>query len=260
MMKPRHAGNGAAVWIAAAALSICLAASATYAGSSAHDLVEINGSSNRYRIDRHEVTIGQFRTFAAATGRQTKAEQNGGGSQYLGGWRAMTGWTWQRPYGTPARDDEPAVHVTYDEAEAYCRWAGLRLPTDAEWVEAAYTERREAPPAPFVNGRRYRYPSGDSPDAANQMSSPARHDRRGPAAQLGQGGGHVPVKTTAPGVNGLFDMGANVWEWVDEGGAEKRTRGGSWWYGPAQMTADAIYDKPRDFPAVYIGFRCARDG
>lgn len=75
-----------------------------------------------------------------------------------------------------------------------------------------------------------------------------------------RGRGHVPVRTTKAGVNGLWDMGGNVWEWVDhEAGGEKRTRGGSWWYGPAQMRADALYEKPADFPAVYIGFRCARD-
>jgi formylglycine-generating enzyme required for sulfatase activity len=55
-------------------------------------------------------------------------------------------------------------------------------------------------------------------------------------------------------------MGANVWEWVDHDvGGLKRTRGGSWWYGPAQMKADALYEKAADFPAVYIGFRCAKD-
>ena len=56
-------------------------------------------------------------------------------------------------------------------------------------------------------------------------------------------------------------MGANVWEWVDhETAAGKRTRGSSWWYGAAQMRADNLAEKPADFPAVYIGFRCAADG
>ncbi|MFG5410166.1 hypothetical protein ABXN37_21235 [Piscinibacter sakaiensis] len=54
-------------------------------------------------------------------------------------------------------------------------------------------------------------------------------------------------------------MGANVWEWVDSGpGDEAVTRGGSWWYGPAQMHHDHRQTKPRDTAVVYIGFRCAR--
>jgi formylglycine-generating enzyme required for sulfatase activity len=152
------------------------------------------------------------------------------------------------------------VHVTWDEAKAYCTWAGLRLPTDAEWVEAAYTERRAAPPAPFARGRTYPFPTGDSPDGANHLESPRRPaSYPAPADRIGHGRGHIPVKTTTLGVNGLYDMGANVWEWVDhEERGQKRTRGGSWWYGPAQMRASAEYEKDAGFPAVYIGFRCAR--
>lgn len=42
-------------------------------------------------------------------------------------------------------------------------------------------------------------------------------------------------------------------------GEKKATRGGSWWYGPEQMQADSRYTKPRDFPAIFVGFRCAKD-
>ena len=213
-----------------------------------------------FAIDRHEVSIAQFRAFMIATEIGTLAERDGGGFQYLGGWQRMRGWTWATPFGAPGRDDEPAVHVTWHEAKAYCAWAGLRLPTDAEWLAAAYTERRPAPPAPLETGRTYPFPSGNSPDAAHQIASPIPLPfYPAPRGDLGQGRGHVPVMTTPPGVNGLFDMGGNVWEWVDhDTSGLKRTRGGSWWYGAAQMQAEAIYDKAADFPAVYIGFRCAR--
>jgi formylglycine-generating enzyme required for sulfatase activity len=111
--------------------------------------------------------------------------------------------------------------------------------------------------SPFQNGRAYPYPTGESPDGANQLDRPKGALGR----ELGRGAGHVPARTTAPGVNGLWDMGANVWEWVDhETGGGKRTRGSSWWYGAAQMRADNLAEKPADFPAVYIGFRCAADG
>ena len=74
-------------------------------------------------------------------------------------------------------------------------------------------------------------------------------------AQIGQ----VIYGSAKAGVNGLHDMGGNAWEWVDSGpGTDKRTRGGSWWYGAAQMRADHLQSKPADTAVVYIGFRCAR--
>jgi len=221
--------------------------------AAAHDMQRVDG----FEIDRHEVTIGQFRRFAEATGLATAAEKAGGGFQFRAGWERMAGWTWRAPFGQPGADDEPAVHVTWHEAAAYCRWAGLRLPSDAEWVRAAFVETRADPPAPFRRGETYPYPSGTSPDAANHLDAP----KGARAASLSRGAGHVPARSTAPGVNGLWDMGANAWEWVDhEAGGGKRTRGSSWWYGASQMRADNLAEKPADFPAVYIGFRCARGG
>ena len=214
----------------------------------------------RFEIDRTETTVGAFRAFVRATGTVTAAEREGGGFVYEGGWRRMPGWTWAAPFGRPAAADEPAVHVTFDEAEAYCRWAGKRLPRDAEWVEAAYTERRADPPPGFAPGRTYPYPTGESPEGANCLGDCGPVEIVAVGPEITRGRGHARVGTTRPGVNGLFDMGANVWEWTENGGErEKGTRGGSWWYGAAQMRADAAYTKPRDFPAVYIGFRCARD-
>jgi len=212
-----------------------------------------------FEIDRTEVTVGAFRRFVAATGRVTEA-QRGGGMVYAAGWVRKPGWYWASPYGRPAGDDEPAVHVTYEEAAAFCRWAGKRLPTDAEWVEAAYVERRSAPPAPFVSGRRYPYPTGETPLGANCLGDCGASLAVEHGAALSRGAGHARAGTTAAGVNGLYDMGANVWEWVDErSGDERRTRGGSWWYGAAQMREEYLASKPPEFAAVYIGFRCARD-
>ena len=62
--------------------------------------------------------------------------------------------------------------------------------------------------------------------------------------------------TTKAGANGLFDMGANEWEWVDlERGQSTATMGGSWWYGTEQMEADCGATKSRDMAAIYAGFR-----
>lgn len=214
----------------------------------------------RFAIDRTEVTVGEFRRFAQATGTITKAERDGGGQVFEAGWTKKPGWTWRTPFGTAAADDEPAVHITFTEAQAFCRWAGKRLPTDAEWLEAAHVERRAAPPAPFVTGRTYPYPTGETPAGANCLGecgpAPALDHR----AVLSRGIGHARAGSTAAGVNGLFEMGANAWEWTEGGaGAEKPTRGGSWWYGAAQMHRDHAASKPPDTAVVYIGFRCAAD-
>ena len=196
-------------------------------------------------IDRSEVSITAFARHAQATGTVTRAEREGGGFEYDGGWQRRRGWTWQRPEGVePPRRDLPAVHLTHAEAEAYCRWAGGRLPTAAEWRSAAFTEQRRDPPAPWVRGKTYPWPTGESPAGAN-TSDPDPWPRA------------APVTATRAGVNGLHDMGANVWEWAaDQRGDERRTLGGSWWYPASQMRAELEAWKPADFFAVYIGFRC----
>ena len=212
-----------------------------------------------FAIDRTEVSVGQFRAFVQESGLVTEAEKRGGGLVYESGWTQKTGWTWSAPFGTPAQDNEPAVHVTYDEAAAYCAWAGKRLPTDQEWAKAAFTEMRPNPPAPFKTALTYEYPTGDSPMGANCLDDCGPTPAINYSARLNRGTGPSLVGKTKAGVNGLFDMGANVWEWTDDGGdTEKRTRGGSWWYGAFRMRADDRATKPRDMAVVYIGFRCVQ--
>jgi formylglycine-generating enzyme required for sulfatase activity len=196
-------------------------------------------------IDRTEVTIAQFARFASVTGVVTSAERLGGGHEYVGGWQQRAGWTWRSPEGSPGVSDQlPAVHLTHSEAEAYCQWAGGRLPTATEWISAAYTEQRRSPPPPWQPGRTYDYPTGDSSKGAN-TSEPDAWLRAAPAG------------ATTKGVNGLWDMGANVWEWTsDARGAERRTMGGSWWYDSLQMRTEVNAWKHADFAAAYIGFRC----
>ena len=221
-------------------LAVLALASTVARADPARDRLTVTG----FAIDRTEVTIRDFRRFVDATALVTAAERTGGGFEYAGGWTRRPGWIWSKPTGTPpASDLEPAVHITWAEADAYCRWAGGRLPTRTEWTTAAYTEHRERPADGFERGRTYDYPVGPRPEG---MNNNRRH--------------HVAVGTTKQGVNGLFDMGGNAWEWLaDRQATDALTAGGSWWYGPEMTRASGAQWKAADFFAVYIGFRCAYD-
>ncbi|MGA1315940.1 MAG: formylglycine-generating enzyme family protein [Rubrivivax sp.] len=264
VLKPLRAAALACVALASGLHTPHAASSPTADNPAGIDWVPLEG----FEIARTETTVAQFRRHVEATGLRTRAEQLGGGQVYEAGWVRKPGWTWQQPYGVrQAADDEPAVHLSFDEARAFCRWAGGHLPTDAQWVSAAYTEQRRAPAAPFERGRTYPWPTGDRPTGAQCLGDcgPAAAGRAvSHGASLWRGDGHATAGRTPAGVNGLHDMGANVWEWVDEpegavsGDVDRRTRGGSWWYGAAQMRADHLQGKPPDTTVVYIGFRCAR--
>jgi formylglycine-generating enzyme required for sulfatase activity len=196
-----------------------------------------------FAIEQTEVSIGDFKAFARATRLITTAELAGGGHEFSGSWVKRQGWTFERPTGAFASDNEPAVHVTWGEARDYCAYAGGRLPTRAEWRLAAYTEQRERPTDGFVRGRTYVFPVGDQPAGMN-------NNRRR----------HVAVGATKRGVNGLYEMGANVWEWLaDRQDDEALTAGGSWWFGPEQSKENGVQWKSARFFALDIGFRCAYD-
>ncbi|MGL4232269.1 MAG: formylglycine-generating enzyme family protein [Casimicrobium sp.] len=222
-----------------------------------------------FSIARTETTVAQFRRFTNATKFVTRAEKNGGGEVYENGWVKKTGWNWQTPFGGNHRaaDDEPAAHIAFDEAQAFCKWEGGALPTDPQWLTAAYTEHRAQPSSGLERGKTYAFPTGNTPLGAQCLGdcgdvTKARAINHG--ARLLRGDGHVRAGTSAQGVNGLYDMGGNLWEWVDEprgdasANAERRTRRGSWWYGAAQMKADYLQSKPVNTAVVYIGFRCAK--
>jgi len=193
-----------------------------------------------FSIDRYEVTVGSFMEYAKRKGIKTQAEIQGGGFEWGFGWERRSGWSYKAPQGAKANDDEPAVHITWSEANEFCLDKGGRLPNQEEWSLAAYTELRDIPTDGFETGRTYPYPIGDSPSGMNNNQS-----------------NHLPVGSTKKGVNGLYDMGANVWEWLsDRDDQDALTAGGSWWYGPHKTRLEGMQYKPASFYAVYIGFRC----
>lgn len=198
-----------------------------------------------FKIDATEVSIGRFAEYASRKNLVTAAEREAGGFEYVLGWQRRAGWNWRTPFGQPAQASEPAVHLNWAEAQGFCHDAGGRLPTKAQWQRAAYTEQRLNPPVPFEKGKTYPYPTGDQPDGANVEGAADGWPR------------HAPVGSTRPGVNGLYDMGANVWEWLaDAQEGSRLTAGGSWWYDPSKMKVEGMQYKPAELYVVYVGFRC----
>lgn len=162
-------------------------------------------------LDRHPVTVAQFREFVEATGHVTDAEGFGNAGVMdlrTGAWRLEPGATWHHPLGPDgpdARGDHPVTQVSWHDASAYAEWAGKRLPTEVEWEHAA----RGAENGPG------RYAWGDSlvvrgHHRANTWQGPFP----GPN---GMDDGFLltsPVGEFGETTLGLTDMGGNVWEWT----------------------------------------------
>ncbi len=176
---------------------------------------------------------------------------------YYDGWR-------RRHFGRlePVPPDEPVLHVSWYEADAYARWAGKRLPTEAEWEKAA----RHDP----ATGRSRRYPWGDADPTPERANLGQRHLR--PAAA-----GSYPEGASAYGVRQLL---GDVWEWTSSsftgypgfrawpyreysevffGSDYRMLRGGSFGSDPSAVRATF---RNWDYPIrrqIFSGFRCARD-
>jgi formylglycine-generating enzyme len=188
-----------------------------------------------FLIDRAPVTVAEFRRFVKATGYVTVAERPLDPAEYpdadpallvpgslvfrpTGGpvdlrdvsnwWHYVPGARWDRPEGpgsdTYTRAHHPVAHVTHEDAEAYARWAGKALPTEAEWEYAARGG---------LDGAAYAW--GDDPAPGGRMMAnfwqgefPWRNDL------LDGFAGTSPVASFPANGYGLHDMTGNVWEWT----------------------------------------------
>lgn len=231
-----------------------------------------------FDLDIHEVTNEDFAAFVEATGFVTEAEGWGWSLVFhpedtaepelerrmpeLDWWLAVDGADWRHPRGpgSEAEPELPVVHVSWGDTVAFCAWRGKRLPTEAEWDLAAGAGN---------DGRGgAHYPWGDEPApegrwVANvwQGDFPERDEAADGHTYL------APVGSYPPNALGVFDLGGNVWEWVDDwyqpGGAGgfKVLKGGSWLcaasYCEGYRNANRNSSAP-DSGLDNTGFRCAR--
>ena len=182
-------------------------------------------------IDAHELTNAEFARFVKATGYKTMAERMpprlpGAPPEMLvpgsavftvpsqddpRWWRWVIGAQWRHPSGPKesivGHESEPVVQIAYEDAEAYARWAGKTLPTEAQWEYAARAGQK-ALPEPV---------DGEGKPQANYYQGAF------PQRDLALDGykGRAPVGCFKPNAFGLYDMIGNVWEWTsDPGGPE----------------------------------------
>jgi formylglycine-generating enzyme len=188
-----------------------------------------------FRLDPYPVTNEQYAAFVADTGYVTVAERPLDPADYPGApaqnlvpgslvftrttgpvdlrhlsqwWTWTPGACWRRPegFGSHVRDrpDHPVVHVAYEDAQAYCDWAGAALPAEAQWEAAARGGLEAA-----------RYVWGDMPERPGQRLANYWHGDFPWRPEPGYGS-TAPVGSFQPNGYGLFDMAGNVWEWTTD--------------------------------------------
>ncbi|WP_406151118.1 formylglycine-generating enzyme family protein [Streptomyces sp. NBC_01012] len=243
-----------------------------------------------FHIDAHAVSNERFAAFVSATGYVTEAERFGWSYVFAGflpaalrrgagrpdatpWWCGVEGARWNAPEGPGSaiedRGDHPAVHISWNDARAYCRWAGTRLPTEAEWEYAARGGLEQA-----------RYPWGDelTPGGEHRCNIWQGHFPTKNTADDGYAG-TAPVDAYLPNGHGLYNMAGNVWEWCQDwwstahptvrrsdprgpsGGESKVMRGGSYLCHRSYCNRYRVAARTRNTPdstTGNLGFRTVR--
>jgi len=176
-----------------------------------------------YLIGKFPVTNEQYKRFLDAHPAQEPPED----------------WDTEQRTFPPGKERHPVVNVSWNDAQAFCRWAKCRLPTEQEWEKAARG----------TDGRAY--PWGDDWVDGQYCNS----------VEAGNGR-TTPVDDYSEGVSpyGVWDMSGNVWEWTASkyDNDQYVLRGGSWSHnGDGVRAADRFGDGPTDWNSN-LGFRCSR--
>lgn len=222
-----------------------------------------------FLLQIHEVTNDEFSKFIAATGYRTTAERQGESALFSPAlaetathpgqwWQRSKHATWWTPDGPGSdlrgRGNHPVVHVSWQDAQAYARWANARLLTEPEWEYAAVLGLFE----PDRTDSGAVGPHGES--RANIWNGAFPHENTGEDGFAGR----APVGCFSSSTLGAYDMIGNVWEWTQTLFDTTRytIKGGSFLcsteychrYRPA-----ARQGMEADFSASHIGIRLARD-
>jgi formylglycine-generating enzyme required for sulfatase activity len=225
-----------------------------------------------YFMGKLEVTNEKFAAFVAETHYETAAEKRGHGAVLRPqgrDWDVKPGVSWRAPHGDglAAPGDHPVVLVTVADAQAYCEWAGLRLPTENEWEKAALWDPRTG------KSRRYSWGDGEPGAGAALVGNvadesfievyPQRAGKRN--AFVGYNdhfAGTAPVGSFPLGASpyGALDMTGNVNEWCSDvtvvGEASRNAiRGGSWADLPQTVPGALRSLRSGMTPTGHVGFR-----